>query len=82
MGRGPLNFRQRDLKAAAKALEDAGLKVSKVGLDKDGGVIIYVGGSNIAADNAGKRRPSEWERISNEELEQARAKTRLHQKLG
>ena len=82
MPRGPLHFRQRDLTAAVKAVENAGKRVSKVGLDRDGNIAIYVAGSNIAADNAGKHRPSEWERISNEELEQARAKARLHQKLG
>lgn len=81
MGRGPLNFRQRDLKAAAKALEDAGLKVSKVELDKAGGVAIYVGGSNIAAAKvASTRQPSEWERRADEDLEKAR--TRQRQKLG
>lgn len=80
MPRGPANFRQRDLKAAAKALEDAGLKVSKVELDRAGGIAIYVGGSNIAAAKVANKQPSEWERRANEDLEKARA--RLHQKLG
>jgi hypothetical protein len=74
MGRGPLNFRQRDVTALVKATENAGKKVSRVGLDKEGNILIYVGGSNMPVT---KTKLSEWDKIDEYELDQAR----LHQKL-
>lgn len=81
MGRGPLNFRQRDLTAAVKALENAGKKVSEVGLDKVGNIRILVGvaNGNTGSSHAGKQ--SEWELRANANLEKARAKARLRKAL-
>ena len=72
MPRGPANFRQRDITAAVKAVENAGKKVSRVVVDNEGSINIYVGAGN----NAGKH-VSEWDKRNEHELEKAR----LHQKL-
>ncbi|QJP12964.1 hypothetical protein G3545_04400 [Starkeya sp. ORNL1] len=43
MSRGPCTFRQRDLTAAVKAVEAAGIGVARVEVDKDGKIIIIPG---------------------------------------
>jgi len=65
-----MNFRQRDLTAAVKAVENAGKKVARVEVDKVGNIAIYVAGGNVAV-NQGKQ-PSEWDRTTNDELEKSR----------
>jgi len=40
MPRGPSTFRQRDVKAAIKAVEDAGYKIASVEIGADGKIII------------------------------------------
>ena len=72
MPRGPAHFRQRDLTAAVKAVENAGKKVSKVVVDIEGSINIYVGGGNTATKHV-----SEWDKHNDDE----ERKARLHQKL-
>ena len=60
--RGNLNFRQRDVRAAVKAVGDAGQKVARVTIEKDGRVVIDVGCANIEGGGNGsparKRHPA------------------------
>jgi hypothetical protein len=51
MARGPLNFRQRDVTAAVKAVKKAGENVARVEVDGEGKIIIYVGATNMVATN-------------------------------
>lgn len=45
---GPLNFRQRDIRAAVNAVLSVGQKVASVTIQKDGSFTIHVGESNMA----------------------------------
>lgn len=49
---GPLNFRQRDIKAAVNAVLSLGQKVASVTIQKDGSFTVHVGDANIAPDGA------------------------------
>jgi len=42
MSRGPSTFRQRDVKAAIKAVADAGYQVARVEIDRDGKIVVIV----------------------------------------
>jgi hypothetical protein len=46
MARGACTFRQRDVTAAVKAVVDAGVKVARVEVGKDGKVVVIAGDSN------------------------------------
>lgn len=57
MARGPLTFRQRDMRAAVKAVQQAGLSVSRVEVDKDGRIVLIT-----SPDAAPERREgNEWD---------------------
>lgn len=71
MARGPLHFRQRDVTAAVKAVENAGKKVTKVELDKEGNITISVG---VANSNTANKQPSLADKINAYEIEQARVR--------
>jgi hypothetical protein len=71
MPRGPLNFRQRDLTAAVKAVKNAGENVARVKVDRDGNFVVYVGNGNKAAPT----KISSLERLIDDE------EVRLHPKL-
>jgi hypothetical protein len=43
MGHGPCTFKVRDVRAAVKAVTDAGLPVAGVRFFKDGGFVVVVG---------------------------------------
>lgn len=43
MARGTCTFRQRDAKAAAKAMLDLGLEISRVEFERDGKIVVIVG---------------------------------------
>lgn len=43
MGRGPATFKQRDVKAAVKAVAGAGCNVIRVEIDKNGKIVILTG---------------------------------------
>lgn len=47
---GDLNFRQRDVTAAVKAVKNAGESVARIEVAKDGSFTLYVGSHNIVAD--------------------------------
>jgi len=47
MARGPLTFKERDLKAAVNAVKKAGENVARVKIEKDGSIVIDVGPPNI-----------------------------------
>jgi hypothetical protein len=43
MSRAPLTFRRRDIVAAVKAIETAGLPVARVEICKDGKIVVIIG---------------------------------------
>jgi len=47
MARGPLTFKERDLKAAVNAIKKAGENVTRVKIEKDGSIVIDVADTNI-----------------------------------
>ena len=46
MGHGPCTFKVRDVRAAVKAVTDAGLPVAGVRFFKDGGFVVLIGKPN------------------------------------
>ncbi len=42
MSHGPLTFRQRDVKAAIKAVEAAGHRVARVEIERDGRIVVIL----------------------------------------
>lgn len=48
MSRGPCTFRQRDLTAAVKAAQAAGLCIVKVEVDRDGKISVVAGSKTVA----------------------------------
>lgn len=59
MSRGRCTFRQRDLTAAVKAVEAAGVGVARVEVDKDGKIIIIPGKPPVPADPAVRGLPEQ-----------------------
>lgn len=57
--RGPSHFRQRDVTAAVKAVEQAGKPVLRVEIEPGGKVVIVTSGEAIAVPEA-----DEWEGAS------------------
>ena len=45
MARGPCTFRQQDATRAARAAIAAGLKVQRIEIDKDGKIVVVIGGA-------------------------------------
>jgi hypothetical protein len=43
MPRGPSTFKERDVKAALRAVQASGLKVERVEVDKDGTIVVVTG---------------------------------------
>jgi hypothetical protein len=63
MSHGPLTFRQRDVKAAIKAVEAAGHEVARVEIERDGRiVVILVRSADRPADHA-PPAANEWDEI-------------------
>jgi hypothetical protein len=58
MSRGPCTFRQRDVTAAVKAAQAAGMQVAGVEIGKDGTIRIVTGTVKDMPTESGK---SEWE---------------------
>jgi hypothetical protein len=56
MARGPLTFKERDLKAAVNAIKKAGENVTRVKIEKDGSIVIDVADTNIVAGRKPSRR--------------------------
>jgi hypothetical protein len=73
MASRPLNFRQRDITAAVKAVERAGKNVAAVEVDGEGTIHIYVGGGNKAVPT--KSRIALEKMIDDEE---ASLRSKLH----
>lgn len=44
MGKGPATFKQRDVAAAIKAAVKAGCEVRRIEIEKNGKIIVIVGG--------------------------------------
>ena len=59
MSRGPSTFRQLDVKAAIKAVVDAGYEVARVEIGRDGKIIIVP--TRAAAAGAVKENP--WDEV-------------------
>ncbi len=49
-------FKQVDVKRATKGVIDAGLKVARVEIDRDGRIVVYSGEACINA-----REPNDWD---------------------
>jgi hypothetical protein len=62
MSRGPSTFRQRDVKAAIKAVVDAGYEVARVEIGPDGKIIIVP--TRAAAAGTVEKNP--WDEILDE----------------
>lgn len=62
MSRGPSTFRQRDVKAAMKAVTDAGYEVARVEIERDGKIIIVP----TRATAAGTVEKNPWDEILDE----------------
>jgi hypothetical protein len=61
MARGACTFRQRDLAAALKAAQDAGVAVVRVEIG-DGKIVLITGKPNGAAESETKREgANEWD---------------------
>lgn len=61
--RGPRLFKQSDLTAAVKAVENAGKSVAKVELDKDGKITLFIAGRDSVAPAT-----NPWEQSADEEI--------------
>ena len=62
MSRGPSTFRQRDVKAAIKAVVDAGYEVARVEIGRDGKIIIVP----TRAAAAGTAEENPWDEVLDE----------------
>lgn len=58
MSRGACTFKERDVKAAVKAAQAAGLPIAGVEITKDGTIRVIAGSAVSKPDNAG---PGEWD---------------------
>jgi len=68
MARGQSTFRQRDLKAAVKAVVAAGCKVKRVEVDKHGNIAVVTGEPDGVAREATESEPrsaegNEWDEV-------------------
>ena len=59
MGRRPSTFTQRDIARAVRGVMAAGLRVARVEISRDGGIVI-VAGNPIAAEDTADRN-NEWD---------------------
>jgi hypothetical protein len=62
MARAPCSFRQRDVKAALKAVVAGGCEVARVEIDPATGKIVVVIGKSTAAADEGKGG-NEWDNV-------------------
>jgi hypothetical protein len=60
MSHGPLTFRQRDIKAAIKAVEAAGHKVARIEIERDGRLVVVL---VRPAEDAAPAASNEWDVI-------------------
>jgi hypothetical protein len=58
MARGKLTFRQRDLTAAIKGAQAAGMSIGRVEIGRDGKIVIIAAGT-ATADDVEPRTPPE-----------------------
>jgi hypothetical protein len=58
MARGPCTFRQQDVTRAVKAMTAAGVDVVRVEIDKDGKIVMILGGGRAEEVETGR---NEWD---------------------
>jgi hypothetical protein len=63
MSRTPRTFKQSDVTAIVKAVENAGKSVARVELDTNGKITVFVAGRDGGAPTA-----NPWEELANEEV--------------
>jgi hypothetical protein len=56
MARAPSTFRQQDVTRAFRAAQAAGVKVTRVEIDRDGKIVI------VTADDRERREENSWDR--------------------
>ena len=61
MARGPATFKQRDVRAAVRAVVAAGVEVARVEVDKEGKITVITGKPQAAENDKGG--PNEWDTI-------------------
>lgn len=64
MARGRCTFRQRDVTAALRAVEAAGLSVARVQIDPEGNVTVHTGAPE-EDPGSGATTDEDWERFKN-----------------
>jgi hypothetical protein len=65
MARGAATFRQRDARAAVKAVVSAGCEVDRVAVDKAGKIVVIVRRPQDAAEDraTAATEANEWDRV-------------------
>jgi hypothetical protein len=61
MARGPCDFKRRNVKAAVKAVVDAGQEVARVEIDKDGKIVVVTGKPQEPAGE--EKGGNEWDHL-------------------
>ena len=59
MSRGPVNFKQRDLCSAVRAVVQAGQQVDRIEIRRDGSIVVIL--ANGKEQPVGKSGADEWE---------------------
>jgi hypothetical protein len=60
MARGDCTFRQRDLRAALKAVEQSGAKVASVNIKPDGTIVVVMGEPPATAPEIDMGTDEQW----------------------
>jgi hypothetical protein len=63
MSRGKHNFRQGDVTKAVKGATNAGMNVSRIEIDRDGKIVVFMEGGTSVTVNAADEDENEWERV-------------------
>jgi hypothetical protein len=63
MGRGPANVRQGDVKAAVKAVVDAGCDVERVEVDRNGTIIVLTRNPIVNGSRHVDPNGSDWDAV-------------------
>jgi hypothetical protein len=58
MPKGPLTFKQTDLLRAIRTSQKAGLSIARVEIDRDGKIVVVVGGEGMGAQES---TANEWD---------------------